>query len=236
MTQDNTPTDLKVIHIPSRDERLGRQIVHDPQSRRFALPQPAINKDAWKTKTLRIIDPRPNPNQVIGDCTGCNKAMMLNQQGNRFPGRVLTLKDADAIYSLATTLDPFPGNYPPTDTGSSGLAAAKAAQQMGLGGEYLWLFNGADGVVQAVQDGHVVGVGTKWYDGMFQIGSNGFIEPTGQVAGGHQWTIRGYVKSQDALIGRCWWGAFRDFKIKREHLNQLLQDDGDAHIQKRAGL
>jgi hypothetical protein len=160
--------------------------------------------------------------------------MMLNQAGNRFKGKVFNLSNADQIYSLATQLDPWPGTYPPDDTGSSGLAACKAAQQLKLGGEYQWIFTMADGVVQAIMDGDVVGVGTEWYDGMFNINSKGFVEPTGQVAGGHQWTVRGYVESQDALIGRCWWGAFRDFKIKREHLEMLLANDGDAHVQKRS--
>jgi len=52
-------------------------------------------------------------------------------------------------------------------------------------------------------------------------------------AGGHQYRIRGYDAEADELIGRCWSGTFRDFRISREHLNELLLDDGDAHVQER---
>jgi hypothetical protein len=228
--------DLYVQRIPRQDQRLGRAIVHDPASRRFPL-RATVDRSTWHTKTIRIYDPVPNPNQTIGNCTGCAKAMQLNSLGNRKSGVVLRMPDANRIYSLATTLDPWPGSWTAPewdDTGSSGLAAAKAAQQLGIGGEYRWLFGGADEVVQAVMDGHVVNIGSYWYDVMFDQDSAGFIAPGGSVAGGHEWTVRGYVEPKDALVGRCWWGLFRDFYIKREHLNDLLHQDGDAHVQTRA--
>jgi len=193
-----------------------------------------VDTSTWRTKSIRVYDPTPNPNQQIGDCTGCAKAIQFNAAGNRRTGQVLGMDTADRVYSLATMLDPWQGSYPPDDTGSSGLAAAKAAQQLGLGGEYRWIFNGADGVVQAVMDGHVVNVGTRWDQRMFDI-VQGFVTPGGAVAGGHEWSVRGYDEPKDALMGRCWWGPdFRDFYIKREHLAELLADDGDALVQARA--
>jgi hypothetical protein len=144
------------------------------------------------------------------------------------------MDDAHKFYHLATELDPFKGEWPPDDTGSSGLASAKAAQGLGLGGEYLHVFNGADGVVQLIQEGHVVSVGTAWYEDMFYPDAHGIIEPTGKVAGGHQYAARGYHKRSDLVTIRCWWGTdFRDVRIKREHLNELILDGGDAHIQDR---
>lgn len=199
----------------------------------FALPV-AVDRSSWRTRSLRVYDPRPNPNQTHGNCTGCAKAMQLNAAGNRRAGVVLSMADADAVYSLATRLDPWPGEYPPTDTGSSGLAAAKAAQQLALGGEYRWLFGGADEVVQAVMDGHVVNVGTRWDAGMFSPDVAGIVRPGGAVAGGHEWTVRGYDARRDLVRGRCWWGAFRDFWMRRGDLGDLLADDGDAHVQARA--
>jgi hypothetical protein len=216
------------------DPRLGRHVLHDPRSRGFALEAP-VDQSSWVTKLLRVYDPVPNPDQVIRDCTGCAKAMMLNAAGNRRKGVVLGLRVADQIYSMATTLDPFQGEWPPTDTGSNGLSASKAAQQLGLAGAYSWIFNGADGVTQAVMQGHVVNVGTRWDQAMFHPDARGFIAPGGTVAGGHEYTIRGYSVELDALRGRCWWGPdFRDFWIKRADLAELLADDGDAHVQVRA--
>lgn len=225
-------TDLYVEKIVPEDPRLGRQIVHDPRSRSFAMAA-SIDRSTWHDKAIRLYDPIPNPNQEKGNCTGCSKAMQLNAVGNRVKGTVLDMADADTIYSLATKLDPFPGAYPPDDTGSSGLGASKAAQNLGIGGEYRWLFGGADEVIQAVMDGHAVSVGTWWYDSMFHKDAQGRVSPVGAKAGGHQWTVRGYDLDRDWALGRCWWGTFRDFWISRFDLQALLADSGDAHVQKR---
>lgn len=223
-------SDGDIIPIRSDYRQLGRNIEHDPLSRNFALPL-TIDRSTWRTRTIRCYDPLPNPNQSHGNCTGCDKAMEFNMVGNRIKGKVFNMVDADQFYSLATRLDPWEGSWPPDDTGSSGIAAAKAAQQLGKGGTYRHIFNGADGVVQAIMDGWSVGVGTWWYTGMFERKNNWQIEPTGVKAGGHQYRMRGYDVSRDMLKGRCWWNGFRDFWIKREHLNDLLMDQGDAHVQ-----
>jgi hypothetical protein len=226
--------DLHVVTVPQRDRRLGRQVVHDPASRAF--PMRAPDTHTWKSRTIRLYDPTPNPNQKIGNCTGCDKAMDGNADHNRVTGRVLNMTDAEQIYSLATHLDPWDGEWPPTDTGSSSLAACKAAQQLKVGKEYRWaLAGGADAVVQQIVDGTTVGVGTWWYEGGFspkrRKQGGVYIEMTGQRVGGHQWRIRGYDEHTDMLLGRCWWGSFRDFWISRTHLAELLADDGDAHTQ-----
>jgi hypothetical protein len=226
------------FELPRNDRRLGRLVVHDSRSRGFARPG-VVDRSTWHTHSIRIYDPVPNPNQTIGSCTACAKCMQLNAVGNRKAGRVLNLGYATSVlYPLSTRLDPFPGEYPPTDTGSSGLASAKAAKQLGIGGDYFWLFD-VNAVVQAVIDGDVVSVGTVWTDGMFDLDGRGFIAPTGNIAGGHQYAIRGYHADLDALVGRCWWGpvrqgeVHRDFYIRRDDLGDLLSADGDAHVQAR---
>lgn len=225
-------TDLDVEIIPQRWTRLGRQKVHDPRSRGFAHSV-AVEKGKWHDKSIRIYDPKVNPNQCHGECTGCANAMMLNAKGNRKTGVVLTMDDAHRIYSLATKLDPFKGEWPPTDTGSSGLAAAKAAQQLGLGGEYRHIFGGADEIVQTIMDDRVVSIGTWWYNGMFKPNADGVIEPTGSRAGGHQYAAHRYDYDRDLVGLRCWWGTYKDVWIKRSHLNDLVMAGGDAHIQDR---
>jgi hypothetical protein len=139
--------DLYTRTLPRNDIRLGRTIVHDPASRGFAM-RATVDRSTWHSKTIRVYDPVPNPNQCHGECTFVAESVMFNAVGNRKSGVVLGMDTAHRGYSLATTLDPFAGSWTaPTwdDTGSSGLAAAKAAQQLGLGGEYRWIFNGADG-------------------------------------------------------------------------------------------
>jgi hypothetical protein len=229
-------SDLHVVVVDQQDARLGRQCVQDPASRGF--PMGAADTHTWHTHVIRIYDPLPNPNQVRGNCTTCDKCMEGNAAGNRVTGRLLTMADADRMYPIATRLDPFPGQFPPTDTGSSGLAACKAAQQLGLGGEYLWaLAGGADAVIQQIMEDKTVGCGTWWTDGMFDRkplkGRAGqfYIEPTGPRAGGHQYRARGYDEPLDMILIRCWWGTYRDVWIKRAHLAELLADDGDAVTQ-----
>ena len=224
--------DLYVVRIESHDPRLGRHITHDPASRGFAM-RANIDRSTWRNKRIGVYDPKPNPNQTIGNCTGVSKCVMFNAIGNRKKGVVLKMADAVRIYSLATKIDPFPGTYAPDDTGSNGLAASKAAQQLGLGGEYRWLFGGADEVVQTIMAGQIVSVGTNWYESMFRKDSANRVAIAGSVAGGHQWTVRGYDADRDLILGRCWWGDYKDFWIKRVDLDRLLHEDGDAHVQKR---
>lgn len=223
--------EFKQEFIEQKDHRLGRQLVHDPRSLSFPMSV-GVDRATWRSRSLRVYDPRPNPNQPIGCCTGVAKAVQFNAAGNRKAGQVLDLDDAIKIYSLATSLDVWEGAYPPDDTGSSGLASCKAAEQMGLGGVYRWLLGGADEVVQAVVNGEVISVGTWWYQGMFSQDDAGVIKPTGSRAGGHQYVIRGYDLRHDRVLGRCWWGpGFRDFWLARGDLADLLADDGDAHWQ-----
>ena len=105
--------------------------------------------------------------------------------------------------------------------------------EFGIGGAYRWLFGGADEVVQSVMRGEVVSVGTWWDQGMFKQTSTGLVRPTGDHAGGHQYVIRGYDPAGDKVLGRCWWGDFKDFWMLRKDFDTLLRDGGDAHVQVR---
>lgn len=229
--------DLHVVTVEQTDPRLGRQVVHDPRSRRFAFTATATPR---RDITLRVYNPRPNPNQEIGCCTGVDAAVKCNTRGNRIPGKILGMNDAVAVYSRATQLDPWQGSYPPTDTGSSGLAACKASMEKGLITGYEWILTGTDGVYAALTEGRSVGVGTWWKSRMFEVDpQSGLIDASGSLAGGHQYTIVGYRKRYDAFIGLCWWGTFGmdkqgRFLIRRSDLAELLADDGDAHVTRRA--
>lgn len=221
------------VEVVDQHPKLGRQKVHDPRSLAFPV-KVVIDRSKWVDKMIRIYDPSPNPNQCHGECTGVAKCVQFNAAGNRRNGQVLNMDSAHKIYSKGTTLDPFEGQWPPDDTGSSGLASAKAAKALGLGGEYRHVFGGADEVVQLVQQGHVVSVGTWWYDDMFRPNADGVITPTGPRVGGHQYAVRGYNRRRDLVVIRCWWGSFQDAYLAREQLHALLKDGGDAHIQMRA--
>jgi hypothetical protein len=229
--------DVYVKRIEDQPRQLGRQVRHDPASRRFAA-RADVDRSAWRSKTIRVYDPAPNPDQPVGCCTMCAKASQMNAVGNRKAGVVFDLDWALQGYRVVTQIDPFPGTWEPDDTGSDGLSSCKAAQALGVGGDYRWFFGGADEIVSYLStDPEPIPVsnGTWWTEDMFRmLDSRGLVEPTGPKVGGHQWVTIGYDKVRDQTINLCWWGPlYRRFRLAREHHNDLLMDDGDAHIQTR---
>jgi hypothetical protein len=231
-----TAPDLHVVTVEQTDPRLGRHVVHDPRSRRFAFePTATPTRDI----SLRVYNPRPNPNQELGCCVGVDAAVKCNVVGNRVKGVTLGMDDAVQIYSRATQVDQFDGEYPPTDAGSSGLGACKASVDLNLIDRYGWIFSGTAGIYAALAAGHPVGIGTVWKQRMFDVDKqSGLIDASGPIVGGHQYTIIGYRKRLDAFIGWCWWGEWGingtgKFLIRRASLADLLADDGDAHITHR---
>lgn len=224
--------DLDIKVVPQESKLLGRQKVHDPRSRQFPARM-AVDRSTWRSRGVKVYDPTPNPTQCHGECTGTTKCMQLNSEGSRKPGVILGVKEAHELYTFASHNDPWDLAWPPDDTGSSGLASCVAAQALGYGGEYRHIFNGADGVVQSIMDGRSVSVGTWWTEDMMNPRPNGLIEPTGRRIGGHQYLARAYDLPGDYVLIRCWWGAFRDVWIRRRHLDELILEDGDAHVQDR---
>lgn len=224
--------DLHVVQVEQTDPRLGRQVVHDPRSRRFPYRAAAAPR---RDVSLRVYGPKTRPSQTIGNCTGVAECVMGDTVGNRVKGVTLGMDTAVKIYSRATQLDPWDGQYPPTDTGSSGTAAAQASVEQGIGSRYEWIFDGPDGILAALHAGHPVSVGTWWKTSMFDVDpKTGLIEVTGRNAGGHQYTVTGYNRRYDAFRGECWWGSSFGiggrFLIRRADLCELLADDGDAHV------
>lgn len=230
-------SDLYVVRIEDQPRQLGRQVVHDPMSRLFPFKaeRPLEAQALKRDFTHRVYQPRPVPDQPVGCCTGVDLAVKCDTVGNRRKGVVLDMDDALRVYSRATEIDPWPGSWRPNDTGSSGLAAAKAAKEFGLIERYEWIFTGAAGVLAALQT-KPVGVGTWWTEEMFYPSPlTGLVYPSGRKVGGHQWTVIGYRKYLDAFVGQCWWGPWGlnntgRFLIRFDDLGALLADDGDAHV------
>lgn len=223
--------------IPFEDRRLGRHVVHDPKSWDYQelLPRRTVE---LKSVQHRRYDPIPEPNQPVGCCTMVAECLMGNTKGNRVKGQVLNMQTALDGYSIATSIDPFEGVYPPEDTGSSGLAAAKAAVRLGLADKYLWYFS-VESVLLGLQK-HPISFGGKWmYDMFYASREHPVVRPTGEVAGGHQWTLSGYDAKNKLIAGECWWGKGFGingrFYISVEDFRTLMEDNGDAHFTIRRG-
>lgn len=168
---------------------------------------------------------------ISGNCTGNAMAQALNTHPlHRARTPYLTEADAVKLYSAATNLDDVPGAYPPQDTGSSGLAVAKAAQQAGYISAYTHAF-GIDHVLAALMNGPLL-VGTSWTQDMFTPDARHFVRPTGAVAGGHEYLLLGVNVERGYLTFLNSWGtSFGDrgrFHMTIDDFAGLLADQGDA--------
>ncbi len=138
---------------------LGRRVEHDPRSRNYAFTQAVA---VLKTVSHRSYG-LPLDQGNLGSCTGNAAAGALDTVPLHKTGeRILREKDAVTLYEAATRLDPWPGSYPPDDTGSSGLAVAKACKNAGYITGYRHAF-GLDQALAALQVGPVI-TGIPWYE------------------------------------------------------------------------
>jgi hypothetical protein len=209
---------------------LGRIVNHDPQSKMYPheLPVDVWIRDVTWQRYSPIID-----QGNLGCCTGAAMAGWLGcaphvqnvEQANGFD-----LEYAHKLYSRATHIDPFPGYWPPDDTGSSGLAVAKAAKEFKNISSYRWAFS-VDGLVKALQSGPVI-IGIPWYEGMFTPDRDGRIWPTGAVAGGHEVLIRGLI-GRDLILSNSWgtgWGMRGEAFLPLDVWATLRKQQADVTI------
>jgi len=215
---------------PSNPYRLGRHVHHDPRSLQYTVqPTGVAQTKVWDRK-IPVLDQGD-----LGSCTGNATVGVLGTEPfytALTPVQRKALDEAEAvrIYSLATQLDPFDGDYPPTDTGSDGLDAAKAAVKLGYLSGYQHITSIA-AAQTAILSGPFV-VGTNWYEGMFNPTSAGEVKISGAVAGGHEYECFGYNADTDRwMFWNSWgtsWGQSGAFWMSGKTFARLLSEDGDA--------
>jgi Papain family cysteine protease len=199
----------------------------DERSRQFQAPL------AEDIRTVMHQHYGPVLSQWVGSCTGHSATQNLNcrplhvsRTGYKNDGVAMT------IYEHATTIDPWPGNYPPTDTGSSVLAAAKATQHYGYISSYRWAF-GYDQMLAALMQRPVV-IGTVWLDNMFHANRVGFLDASGPIVGGHAYLVIGYSRVfKYFTILNSWgigFGRKGKARIKADDMRRLIEDDGEAVV------
>lgn len=222
--------------------RLGRHVEHDPRSLQYAhgvLPKDAIKSVDW-TRRVPIFD-----QGQLGSCTGNAAAGLVGTDSAARTGLTTFLPPtgeaipvdehlAVNIYTLATRLDSIKGAYPPDDTGSSGIGAAKALVKLGLATSYSHAFS-LDALKSALQTGPVM-VGTVWLESMFDPtpAGNVIVDYKSQVAGGHEYVISAY----DATAGQfrldnSWgdsWGIRGSAWVTVSDMQWLLSQQGDVTV------
>lgn len=218
------------IYVEKRAVRaqLGRHVAHDSRSLNYLVPETTT---VFAPVRWNLVGPVLDQGQ-LGACTGFATVTCLNHDpyGPVTPGK---LDDAQAIsvYSAATRLDAFPGNYPPTDTGSDGTSAAKAAKKLGLIAGYLHITTPA-ALASALTLGPVI-VGTDWYESMFTADNAGkvTVDTTSGIAGGHEYTLDEITADGHFGFTNSWgvgFGIGGRFYIEQASFLALLAAKGDA--------
>ena len=222
---------MTAVHVlrGGRTYVLGRHL--EPNHEAASRAYPAERAPALKTVTWAHHGPILDQGQ-LGSCTGNATVDVLMTEPIYRSTVQLDEASARQVYSQATHLDRYPGAWPPTDTGSNGLSAAKAAKRLGYVTSYRHAF-GLAHTLAALALGPVM-VGTKWLGGMFALGPDGYLDCAGGVAGGHEYALIGLdVEHEYVVMLNSWgsgWGANGTAKIRWTDLGSLLSDGGDCTV------
>ena len=145
-----------------------------------------------------------------------------------------TEKDARAIYYEATCIDGDCDNPDAPGGGQQGAtvrSGAKAMKNRGRLTAYAFATSLAQ-IDEWINNHGPVVMGTDWTNDMFDPDANGFVRPTGGVAGGHCYLMLDKLDDEDAYLFRnSWgtsWGLGGNFKIKSADLQKLLDQQGEA--------
>lgn len=209
---------------------LGRNVEHDQRSKMFSVSRRVGPIES--ASHIRHCAPFDQGN--LGSCTGNAMAGLLMTEPFWTTNRNLDESDAVRLYELATALDEFPGQYPPTDTGSSGLAVAKAAKQEGWFASYEHAFALADLLGALATRPGILGI--NWYSSFDTPLPSGecALAPNAVVRGGHEIEMFKIDATREQVwCFQSWgptWGGLMDgtFWLSFQTLAQLLNEQGDA--------
>jgi hypothetical protein len=225
-------------HASDEGGRLGRHVEHDDRSKAYALSEDLLGDYTSATHTVNA----PVLNQGDkGACTGFGTEACVSADPFyaaipvSVPARPTANVDTDnaqglALYGAATKLDNIKGSYPPDDTGSTGIAAAKAAQKVGLIAGYQHALS-LDAALMGV--GKLPGItGVNWYEGFDTPDSKGRVKVSGSVRGGHEFCVYGIDAVKKLVWARnSWgsgWGLNGCFSFSFDDWGRLLDEQGDA--------
>ena len=210
--------------------KLGRLVNHDPRSRGFAsvvMPRPLVTT-IW-LRQGPIFDQGD-----LGSCTCESMCGILNTRPFQRNGVLYTQSDCVDLYSAATRLDKIAGEYPPDDTGSSGLAAAKAAHKRGWLRGYHHAFTLPQALSSLTRGPGMTGI--NWYDSFDAPGSNGelVISPNASIRGGHELEVSEiHVETRMIRGPNSWgdgWGNRGFWSMSWSTFDRLLSEQGDYTI------
>jgi hypothetical protein len=200
----------------SASGHLGRVVHHDPRSRDHAFTAAA----RLPTRHIRHAMNAPHVDQFfLSGCVGFSGTNMLNttaavRSRRRFNAEVpigkagssyLGNDDGIRNYHEATLRDPYTGQYPPDDEGSSAIGLMKWWKEIGVVASYAWTFT-FDDFLAALSRQPVL-CGTEWYDDMMSTESDGIIHSAASGSGGgHEYLATEIIPSKKLLGFEQSWG------------------------------
>jgi hypothetical protein len=233
----------KYDESPREGMRLGRNQWLDGRSLAYMVENDAremgksISSQLWERK-VAILD-----QGSLGSCTGnAGTGALGTEPFYDAAGRNVLPDPGDAaaceefavqLYSDATQLDPYPGTYPPEDTGSSGMAICKVLKARGTIRGYRWA-RSPYGLLRLLQNGPVL-QGMPWREAFFSPDKDGFIDadphwPSSSLAGGHEVEAIGVeLDESDAfnsaiVYANSWgtgWGVDGRFRMRLRTYEEL---------------
>jgi hypothetical protein len=212
---------------------LGRHVEHDDRSRGYRAPRAGELVSVRHERHHAV-----NDQGILGSCTGQALASAVACTPLWEPltdlGVVPDRGFAEEVYSRATSLDEFDGQWPTEDTGSSGLAACKAAVERGVISGYRWAF-GLDETLAALTLAPVM-IGVAWYSSFDEPDDDGLVEVGARayVRGGHEVCLTELdVERQLVWFDNSWgptWGQSGRACMSWATLGRLLGEEGDAVV------
>jgi len=230
---------VRIKKYQPTDPRLGRHVRHDSRSLSFPVEAEPLNS----LKSIRHISHFPTLNQKnVGACTAFAGVKCLSYDtfwSSPAIQKVLSLSEtmddqyAMTAYSDVTKIDPYPGTYPPTDTGSDGLSVAKLFLSRKLISGYQHATS-LEAALTALAKQPVI-VGTTWKYDMFRPDPlDGKMKISGSDQGGHEYVLDELdVERRRVWLQNSWadvWGIHGRAYMTWDELGELLDDDGDCTV------
>ena len=228
-------TRRRIPEFPIPGKPLGRHEHTDSRSALYPF-RPKVVRDLSSVLWHRDIGVLDQGN--LGSCTGNALAGAIGTDPlyPTLPAGHAPVDEALAVrlYSLATSLDSYPGQYPPNDTGSDGIDVCKAGVQLGWISGYTHATD-VTGMAQALMEQSVI-IGINWYDSFDNPASDGTvtISPRAQVRGGHEVQVLGMDPGTRMFVAEnSWgpdWGYHGTFQFSFDTMTRLLGEGGDCTV------
>lgn len=214
---------------------LGRHVHYDSRSEGYPFV-PRTARELAAVLHQRHIGPLDQGN--LGSCVGNDLVgnIATSPDFEALPGEHPSLDEplAVKVYSLATTLDPYPGSYTQAggweDTGSDALDGCKAAVKMGLIGGYTHC-DTIPSMQQAIMERSLM-FDCNWYSGFDDPAPDGFVSigANDYIRGGHSFEILGMDPvARVFLAENSWgssWGYNGTFQFSFATAARLLSEEG----------